>query len=104
MHSNQGLNICNYSSELTKKQKNKLTTFIFHLMATPTPAPANRALWLNAWHDPVASIHTVSSCIRIADVTGDGDPKLLIADQNRTLRMYKGEFKVNLQLTVNFDM
>ena len=60
-------------------------------MATSTPAPANRALWLNAWHDPVASIHTVSSCIRIADVTGDGDPKLLIADQNRTLRMYKGE-------------
>jgi Bardet-Biedl syndrome 1 protein len=65
-------------------------------MATSTPAapaPANRALWLNAWHDPVASIHTVSSCIRIADVTGDGDPKLLIADQNRTLRMYKGEVK-----------
>ncbi len=77
-----------------------LNLYIFHFMATV--APANRALWLNAWHDPVASIHTVSSCIRIADVTGDGDPKLLIADQNRTLRMYKGNVNDNsLQLIVH---
>lgn len=49
------------------------------------------AVWLDAWHDPVASIHTVSSCIRLVDVTGDGDPKLLVADQNRKLRLYKGK-------------
>ena len=50
------------------------------------------AVWLDAWYDPVASIHTVASCIRLVDVTGDGDPKLLVADQNRKLRLYKGEF------------
>jgi Bardet-Biedl syndrome 1 protein len=49
------------------------------------------AVWLDAWLDPVSSIHTVPSCIRLVDVTGDGDPKLLVADQNRKLRMYKGE-------------
>lgn len=27
---------------------------------------------------------------RLADVTGDGDPKLLVADQNRKLRLYRG--------------
>ena len=27
---------------------------------------------------------------RLCDVTGDGDPKLLVADQNRKLRLYKG--------------
>jgi Bardet-Biedl syndrome 1 protein len=58
---------------------------------TITMSTSNPAMWLNAWHDPVASIQTASSCIRIADVTGDGDPKLLVADQNRTLRMYKGQ-------------
>ena len=29
-------------------------------------------------------------CNRLCDVTGDGDPKLLVADQNRKLRLYKG--------------
>ena len=28
----------------------------------------------------------------MADVTGDGDPKLIVADQNRKLRLYRGAF------------
>ncbi|KAJ1482610.1 ciliary BBSome complex subunit 1-domain-containing protein [Baffinella frigidus] len=48
------------------------------------------AVWLDAYRDPVASIYTTASCIRLADVTGDGDPKLLVADQNRKLRLYRG--------------
>ncbi|EKX46920.1 hypothetical protein GUITHDRAFT_70223, partial [Guillardia theta CCMP2712] len=46
--------------------------------------------WLDAYHDPMASIHTTPSCLRLVDVTGNGDPKLIVADQNQKLRVYKG--------------
>ena len=72
--------------------------------AAENMASSNPALWLDAWHDPVASIHTTSSCIRVADVTGDGDPKLLVADQNRTLRMYKGAHIFGRVLATNFNI
>ena len=65
------------------------------------------AVWLDAHQDPVAAIHTTPSCIRCTpprlrpslrasaqgatsrscarrDVTGDGGPKLLLADVNPT--------------------
>jgi Bardet-Biedl syndrome 1 protein len=48
------------------------------------------AVWLDAHTDAMAAIHTTPSCIRMCDITGDGDPKLLVADQNRKLRLYKG--------------
>eukprot|EP00960_Hanusia_phi_P010885 319361-Hanusia_phi.AAC.3 len=38
----------------------------------------------------MASIHTTPSCLRLVDVTGNGDPKLIVADQNQKLRVYKG--------------
>ena len=49
-------------------------------MHAPAHAPSLRAAAQGA---------TSRSCAR-RDVTGDGDPKLLVADQNRKLRLYKG--------------
>ncbi|XP_075254915.1 BBSome complex member BBS1-like [Convolutriloba macropyga] len=38
------------------------------------------AKFLTAFNDPVAQIHTFSSCIALADLTRDGDYKLILAD------------------------
>ena len=46
--------------------------------------------WLHAWHDPVAGISTPSSCVRLADLDGDGDAKLLVADSDKKLKIFKG--------------
>ena len=58
--------------------------------APPREAFGAMAVWLDAHKDAMASIQTTPSCIRLCDITGDGDPKLLVADQNRKLRLYKG--------------
>jgi hypothetical protein len=47
-------------------------------------------VWLNAWHDPVAGLKTHGGCVRLVDLYGDGDSKLLVADQERKLTVYKG--------------
>ncbi|KAK3892623.1 hypothetical protein Pcinc_003512 [Petrolisthes cinctipes] len=36
--------------------------------------------WLTAHHDPLASLYTFGSCMALADLHGDGDSKLIIAD------------------------
>lgn len=36
--------------------------------------------WLTAHQDPLASLYTFSSCIALADLHGDGEAKLIIAD------------------------
>mmetsp|Transcript_50681 Transcript_50681/g.99275 ORF Transcript_50681/g.99275 Transcript_50681/m.99275 type:complete len:589 (-) Transcript_50681:207-1973(-) len=46
--------------------------------------------WLHAWHDPVAGVKAFSQCVRLCDVRGDGENKLLIADANKILKVYKG--------------
>eukprot|EP00455_Lapot_gusevi_P029644 TRINITY_DN3175_c0_g1_i7.p1 TRINITY_DN3175_c0_g1~~TRINITY_DN3175_c0_g1_i7.p1 ORF type:complete len:595 (+),score=101.41 TRINITY_DN3175_c0_g1_i7:67-1851(+) len=46
--------------------------------------------WLHAWSDPVANLHAFSNCVRLADLAGDGDDKLLVADLDRKLKVYKG--------------
>jgi hypothetical protein len=48
------------------------------------------SVWLDAWHDPVAGLKTHSACVRLVDLHGDGDSKLLIADTERKLAVYKG--------------
>jgi len=49
-----------------------------------------KRLWLDAWKDPLAGVRAFSSCIELADVHGDGNHKLLIADANRTLKVFSG--------------
>ncbi|XP_076805995.1 BBSome complex member BBS1-like [Clavelina lepadiformis] len=51
--------------------------------------------WLNAHYDPVAGFYTFSTCITFADLNGDGDHKLVIADlgtglYNMTIKVLKG--------------
>lgn len=37
----------------------------------------------------------VTSCIKLVDVYGDGDSKLIVADADKRLKMYKGELELN---------
>ncbi|GFS80161.1 bardet-Biedl syndrome 1 protein [Nephila pilipes] len=51
--------------------------------------------WLNAHYDPLATLYTFSSCMCLADLHGDGDYKLIVADlgtgtHNMKLKVYKG--------------
>ena len=58
-------------------------------LLTASP-PSLTTTLTDAWYDPVAGISAYSSCIRLADLNGDGDYKLLIADHQRKLKIYKG--------------
>ncbi|KAJ0394397.1 hypothetical protein P43SY_000098 [Pythium insidiosum] len=55
----------------------------------PTKKP-QKSPWLNAYHNSVAGIKAFSSCMALVDVYGDGDSKLVVADADRRLKMYKG--------------
>lgn len=51
--------------------------------------------WLSAYSDPLATLYTFTSCMALADLNGDGDHKLIIADlgtgeYNMKLKVYKG--------------
>ncbi|XP_060079163.1 Bardet-Biedl syndrome 1 protein homolog [Ylistrum balloti] len=51
--------------------------------------------WLDAYHDPVASLYTLTQCVALSDIQADGDWKLVIADlgtgsYNMKLKVYKG--------------
>ncbi|KAK6180671.1 hypothetical protein SNE40_008677 [Patella caerulea] len=50
--------------------------------------------WLDAYHDPVASLYTFTQCLTLADIQADGDWKLIIADlgtgsYDMKLKVYK---------------
>jgi len=49
-----------------------------------------RNVWLHAWHDPVAGLKAYSPCVRLADITADGESKLLVAGSDCKLKIYKG--------------
>lgn len=56
---------------------------------------AKSSKWLDAYHDPVASLYTFTQCITLSDIQADGDWKLIIADlgsgsTNMKLKVYKG--------------
>lgn len=51
--------------------------------------------WINAFSDPLAGLYTFPTCMALADLNGDGDHKLIIADlgtgkYNMKLKVYKG--------------
>lgn len=54
------------------------------------PKPKKKDPWLHAWYDPVAGLNAHSACARLADLSGDGDAKLLVADADRKLKVFKG--------------
>ncbi|XP_039100860.1 Bardet-Biedl syndrome 1 protein isoform X2 [Hyaena hyaena] len=51
--------------------------------------------WLDAHYDPMANIHTFSTCLALADLHGDGEYKLVVGDlgpggQHPRLKVLKG--------------
>ncbi|CAN0407445.1 BBSome complex member BBS1 isoform X1 [Lampetra fluviatilis] len=51
--------------------------------------------WLDAHYDPVANLYTFTSCMALADLHGDGDNKLVVADlgtgaYSMKLRVFRG--------------
>ncbi|KAK3242964.1 Bardet-Biedl syndrome 1 protein [Cymbomonas tetramitiformis] len=60
--------------------------------AMDTGAAAERvtSVWLDAWQDPVAGLQAYSPCVRMADLAGDGEWRLLVADASKKLKVWKG--------------
>lgn len=58
-------------------------------------AEEEKKFWLNAYKDHLAGVKCFSSCIELADVNGDGDFKLIIADAQRRLKVFSGTSLVN---------
>ena len=50
----------------------------------------NKDPWIVAWNDAVCQVRATSACMRLADLRGDGEYNLLVADMNKTLKVYKG--------------
>lgn len=48
------------------------------------------SLWLDAWMDPVANCSAFSPCIATADLAGDSDWRLLVANSDKKLKVWKG--------------
>jgi len=48
------------------------------------------SVWLDAWEHPVADIHAYSRCMALANVAGDNDYRLLVANENKRLKIYRG--------------
>ncbi|XP_041829644.1 Bardet-Biedl syndrome 1 protein [Melanotaenia boesemani] len=51
--------------------------------------------WLDAHHDPVAGLYTFSSCVDLADLSGDGESRLVVGDlgtgsSGMKLKVYRG--------------
>eukprot|EP00823_Brevimastigomonas_motovehiculus_P009048 TRINITY_DN8720_c0_g1_i1.p1 TRINITY_DN8720_c0_g1~~TRINITY_DN8720_c0_g1_i1.p1 ORF type:complete len:595 (-),score=112.36 TRINITY_DN8720_c0_g1_i1:290-2074(-) len=46
--------------------------------------------WLPAFHDAMANLHAYSECVRVADLKGDGDYRLLVADSEKKIKVFKG--------------
>lgn len=60
-----------------------------------SPESSKSSKWLHAHYDPLATLYTFSSCMCLADLHGDGDYKLIVADlgtgtYNMKLKVYKG--------------
>ena len=49
-----------------------------------------RSVWLHAWHDPVAGLKAFTPCVRMCDLAGDNESKLLVASSDRKLKIYTG--------------
>ena len=58
-------------------------------MSSPAPKKPLQP-WLNAWTDPVSNLHAFSPCVRLADISADGEHRLLVADADKKLKVFKG--------------
>ena len=55
-------------------------------------SPALPEAFLNAWHESLAGLKCLSQTLALSDLAGDNDYRLLAADQEQKLRVYRGSF------------
>ena len=80
---------CSLKKSMKSSPMDRITKYATMAMVTSARArPADP--WLHAWHDPVAGLSTPPSCVRLADLDGDGEAKLLVADSDKKLKIFKG--------------
>ena len=48
------------------------------------------ALWLDAYHNPLAGVAAFSGCLELSDLHNNGDYKLLVADETSKLKIFSG--------------
>jgi len=58
--------------------------------APAAAAAAPPDVWLQAFHDPVAGLRVFGQSLRLVDLGGDGDFRLLAADLDRKLKVFRG--------------
>ena len=46
--------------------------------------------WLNAWYDPMAHLNSTSARIATVDITNDGNHALLVVDDSKRLKVFRG--------------
>lgn len=51
------------------------------------PPDAQASFWLDAHHDPMASLKAFSTCLHTCDLFGDGDCRLAVAGIDKTLKV-----------------
>ncbi|KAF8073129.1 Bbs1 [Scenedesmus sp. PABB004] len=51
-------------------------------------------VWLDAWADPVAGLRAFS-CVHTCDLLGDGDWRLVVADADKKLKVWRGTAKAS---------
>ena len=49
-------------------------------------------IWIDVYSDLVAGIKSFSQCLALSDVMGGGDYRLICADSNSRLKVFKGQF------------
>jgi Bardet-Biedl syndrome 1 protein len=52
-----------------------------------------RKVWLNALTDPVAGLSAYSACMHTCNLLGDGEWRLVVADSDKKLKVWKGTQK-----------
>lgn len=64
-----------------------------HVPASSGQPP--KQVWLDAWQDPVAGVSAYTSCVHTCNLFGDGDNRLVVADEDRKLKVWKGTQKAS---------
>ncbi|CBH14550.1 hypothetical protein, conserved [Trypanosoma brucei gambiense DAL972] len=49
-----------------------------------------KEFWIFAFRDRLAGLQAFSNCVEVADIYGNGDNKLIVADASKTLKIYDG--------------
>lgn len=49
-----------------------------------------KSKWLDSWNDPLARAKCFSSCLRLVDLNGDGDHRMVVGNMDKKLKVFKG--------------